>query len=294
MSNAPSPPATASSLELDVRGLRIAAKVWGPEDGPRVLAGHGWLDNANTWDRLAPLLPGFRIVAIDYPGHGASEHRSPASPYHFLDLIAQLSFCADALGWERFSLLGHSMGAGVASLLAGTFPHRVERMVLVEGLGPMVEAPEKAAERMAMAIEAENKRGGKRKRVFGDLDEAAQKVALVTQMRPDSARILLERGMKPVDDGLTWRADSRLRLPSRVRFTEAQVSSFLERITCPTLLIQAREGFEFDRETMAARAAKIADLKLVELDGHHHLHLDDPHTVAAAVAPFLQPLLDAR
>jgi pimeloyl-ACP methyl ester carboxylesterase len=282
----------AEPLELEVRGLRIAAKAWGPVDGPRVLAGHGWLDNANTWDRLAPLLPGVRIVAIDYPGHGLSAHRPAGSSYHFLDLIAELSFFADALGWDRFSLLGHSMGAGVASLVAGTFPERVQRMVLVEGLGPMVEAPDKAAERMAMAIEAEKKRSGKKKRVFGDLDEAAEKIALVTQMRPDSARILLERGMQPVDDGLTWRADSRLRLPSRVRFTEEQVTSFLERITCPTLLIRAREGFDFDRDVMAARAAKIANLQLAELDGHHHVHLDDPEAVAAVVAPFLQALLD--
>lgn len=285
--------ADASPLQLDVRGLRLAARAWGPEDGPRVLAGHGWLDNAATWDRLAPLLGGLRIVAIDFPGHGLSAHRPQASPYHFLDLIAELGACADALGWDRFSLLGHSMGAGVASLLAGTFPERIDRMVLVEGLGPMVELPQKAAERMAMAIEAEKKRSGKKKRVFADLDEAAEKIAAVTQMRPDSARILLERGMRPVDGGLTWRADSRLRLPSRVRFSEAQVTSFLTRITCPTLLVRARDGFDFDAEVMRARAAEIADLELVELDGHHHLHLDDPQAVAAVIVPFLQPLLDA-
>lgn len=278
-------------ITLDVRGLGVAAKAWGPPDGPRVLGAHGWLDNANTWDHLVEHLPGLRLVSIDFPGHGLSTHRQAASPYHFLDLIAELSLIADALEWERFSLLGHSMGAGVSSMLAGTLPDRIERMVLVEGLGPMVELPERAPERMADAIAQEKRRTGKRKRVFASLDEAAEKIADVTRMEVSSARTLLERGLMPTEGGLSWRADSRLRLPSRVRFSEDQVLAFMRRITCPTLLIRAEDGWDYDANTMRARMECVADLKLVELPGRHHLHLDSPGAVAEHVGPFFAPLL---
>jgi pimeloyl-ACP methyl ester carboxylesterase len=281
-------------LSLEIPGLRIAAKAWGPRDGPRVLATHGWLDNANTWDRLAPELPGFRIVSIDFPGHGLSEHKSPAVPYHFLDLMAELSFVADALKWDRFSLLGHSMGAGVSSMLAGTIPERVERMILVESLGPLVEDPDEAPVRMQMAIEAEKKRRAPKKRSYASLDEAAEKIAAVTNMEEPSARILIERGMVQTEDGFEWRADNRLRIPSRVRFSERQVHAFLARITCPILLIRALDGWEFDEELMAARVAKLAEVRMAELPGRHHLHLDTPTAVADLVRPFLQPLLEGE
>ena len=49
----------------------ITAKAWGPEDGKPFLGLHGWLDNANTFDKIAPLLPeNIRLVAMDFPGHG--------------------------------------------------------------------------------------------------------------------------------------------------------------------------------------------------------------------------------
>lgn len=281
-------------LSLEIPGLRIAAKAWGDPDGPRVLATHGWLDNANTWDRLAPELPEFRIVAIDFPGHGLSEHKPPSVPYHFLDLMAELSFVADALEWDRFSLLGHSMGAGASSLLAGVFPERVQRLVLVEALGPMVEDPDQAPNRMRLAIEAENRRREPRKRAYASIDEAVEKIAAVTNMQPTSARILIERGMTEADDGFRWRADNRLRLPSRVRFSERQTHAFMSQISCPTLLIRATDGWSYDEKVMAARVAKVADLQLAELPGHHHLHLDAAAEVAALVRPFLRPLLETK
>jgi pimeloyl-ACP methyl ester carboxylesterase len=279
------------ALTLEVAGLRLAAKAWGPPDGPPVLAAHGWLDNAATFDGLCPLLPGLHVVAIDFPGHGLSQHRAQEGAYHFLDLVVDLCRAADALGLARFSLLGHSMGAAAASLLAGTCPDRVRRMVLIEGLGPLVESPEQAPDRLAHAIEAE-RRTGRLKRVHESLDAAAEKVAAVSPMARSSARCLVERGTEPVAGGLAWRADPRLRHPSRSRLTEAHVRAFLRRIACPTLLIGASDGFDYDPRVMAERAECVEDLKFVQLAGGHHLHLDDPGAVAAVVGPFLQPLFE--
>jgi len=70
-------------LELELPHLRLAAQVWGDPLLPRLLALHGWLDNAASFDRLAPLLcEHFHIVALDLPGHGRSGHRPPGTWYH--------------------------------------------------------------------------------------------------------------------------------------------------------------------------------------------------------------------
>src|SRR5690554_515903 len=148
---APNHPA-AQEISIQVPGLTIRAKVWGPEDGRPVLSAHGWLDNAGSFDALAPMLEGLRIVAFDFPGHGHSSHRAADASYHFIDTVALFIQIADALGWSKFSLLCHSMGACAAALVAGAYPDRVERMVLLDGFGPNSAPPEKAPENLVKAI----------------------------------------------------------------------------------------------------------------------------------------------
>ncbi|MEM8768285.1 MAG: alpha/beta hydrolase, partial [Pseudomonadota bacterium] len=72
---------------FEVFGRRITAKRWGDPAGEPTLALHGWLDNAATFDRLAPLLPELNLVALDFAGHGLSDHRPPGVHYHsFTDI----------------------------------------------------------------------------------------------------------------------------------------------------------------------------------------------------------------
>jgi pimeloyl-ACP methyl ester carboxylesterase len=281
---------TAVERTIEIPGLSLAARVHGPDDGQPVIAMHGWLDNAATFDGLAPLLPGCRVVALDLAGHGLSQRRAGA-PYHFIDYVADAAAVAEALGWQSFSLLGHSLGAGVAALLAGTWPERVRRLVLLEGLGPMTDPDERAPERLREALAGElaaARRGGERSG-YPDPDVVARRLAEATQMRVESAHALLRRGLSEVLPGRwDWRADGRLRLPSRLRMTESHVEAFLRAIACPTLLLRAVPGMAVDPRHLEKRLTAIRDLQLVERPGGHHLHLDDPASVAEVVAPFLQ------
>ncbi|MBC7990158.1 MAG: alpha/beta fold hydrolase [Luteimonas sp.] len=95
-------------------------------EAPRVLALHGWLDNAASFVPLAQRLDGIDLVAIDLPGHGASAHLPAGADYSFAGTVNALLDIADALQWPRFALLGHSMGAGIGSLLAAACPQRIE------------------------------------------------------------------------------------------------------------------------------------------------------------------------
>jgi pimeloyl-ACP methyl ester carboxylesterase len=283
------------ALKLDIGELELAALAWGPSDGYPVLASHGWLDNAASMTTLAPTLCAalpLQIVSLDLPGHGLSGHKR--GPYHFIDWVADVIAAADALGWEKFSLLGHSMGAGISTLVAGTVPERVERTVLLEGLGPMTEEPEQAARRLARSLRLEARKQDRQKRLFDAPETAAERLREAARMLPESSRILIERGLVQVEGGWTWRADPRLRLDSRMRLTEAHANAFLAAIRCPMLLVAATDGWPHDPKQLDARASKIATLERVTVVGQHHVHLDDAQLVAAQVIPFLAPLCVER
>lgn len=123
-------------LRFEINGMTFAAQEWGDPDGIPVLALHGWLDNSNSFHRLAPLLDGVRLVAIDKAGHGESDHRSGFTPYGIWEDVAEVYSIAQQLGWDKFSLLGHSRGGVISCLVAGTFPEQVESVFLLDSIVP--------------------------------------------------------------------------------------------------------------------------------------------------------------
>ena len=271
-------------LLLPQQGL--AARDWGPPDGPRVLALHGWLDNAASFDRLAPRLDGLRIVALDLPGHGRSDRLPVACGHHFVDWVAAVIAAADALGWDRFSLLGHSMGAGISSMVPAVIPDRIDRLVLVEGFGPLADDPEAAPSGLAEALRQEAKLTAEEPRVFPSLEAAVEARRRNSDLDVSSARLLVERGTEPVAGGVIFTHDPRLKTRSRARFTEDQVLAFMRQIPCPVLAVRAANGWPFPEDLVSARKAAVADLTVAEVDGGHHVHLTDPERVAPHVSEF--------
>jgi len=276
-------------LELELPHLRLAAQVWGDPLLPRLLALHGWLDNAASFDRLAPLLcEHFHIVALDLPGHGRSGHRPPGTWYHYVDYLGDTLAAADALGWTQFGLLGHSLGGAVASMLAAASPQRIERLFLIEALGPLTAEVEQTLTLLQRAISQRHGLPAKALRVFSSEAEAAQTRAKAGDLSLEAAQIMVARGIKPAPTGgFIWSSDPRLTLTSPQRYIEAQVLAVLDELRVPTQLILAQPAPPFLPEAMInARIARVRDIDVVRIAGHHHLHLDDPQPVAAAMLAF--------
>lgn len=279
---------TVSDVRLLLPHLGLAARDWGPPDGSPVLALHGWLDNAASFDRLAERLDGLRIVALDLPGHGRSGRLPVACGHHFVDWVAIVIAAADALGWNRFSLLGHSMGAGISTLVPAVVPERIDRLVLLEGFGPLADAAEAAPSGLAKALLQEASLVAEEPRVFPSLDEAVAARRRNSDLDVPSARILVERGTRPVSGGVVFVHDPRLKTRSRARFTEEQILAFLREIPCPVLAVRASAGWPFPDELVSMRMAAIAELTVVTVDGGHHVHLTDPERVAPHILAFFQ------
>lgn len=278
---------TARNLTLELPHLRLAGREWGPSDGPPVLALHGWLDNSASFDRLAPLLPDLHMVALDLAGHGRSQHRHPSVVHHFIDWAPEVVAVADSLGWGSFALIGHSMGAGISTLVAGTFPDRVQKLVLLEGAGPLAADAARAPAQLASAVEDETRAAAASLRLFPELDAAIKARLRDSDLDTEAARLLVDRGSEEVEGGVRFTHDPRLRTRSRTRLTENQVLAFLSAITCPVLAVRALQGWPFPEDLVMARLKTIADLETAEIEGGHHVHLTHPERVAPIISRFL-------
>jgi len=271
-------------------GLTLAARHWGNPNGAPTFALHGWLDNANTFNRLAPLLPELNLVALDFAGHGRSDHRPPGAHYHALFDIQDVLAVAEHLGWSRFNLIGHSMGAGISSELAGLFPERVMNAVMIDGF--LATGGADARERVDNNREAVLQmlhRSNRQPPVYASLEDMVARVTHATDQSAAAARELVQRGHKTVDGGYTWRTDPRIRFHTPLRMPTEQIDELMTRTTAPSLLIVAREGDRWYRNEVERRQASHPCLQLVEMSGPHHIHLEPDHvyTVAGFIRPFL-------
>lgn len=275
-----------NTLDITIGGLAIKGLRLGTPGGKPLLALHGWLDNAASFLPLSAHLAEFDIVAIDLPGHGHSDHLAADNPYHFIDAIVHVSNVLDALNWSRCALLGHSMGGGVATLLAGTWPERIEKIAVIEGLGPLTDAANTAPKQTREFILSHKKIARRRKHYYDSLEDAAKMRAKKGYVSVEVARVLTERGVVKTDKGYIWRHDPKLYLPSPIRMTEQQVQAFIAEITAPLCFITAKQGFEYDEAKMMGRRNSVRNLTEVELSGGHHVHMEDPAAVAAVLKPF--------
>mgnify|MGYP000851919238 FL=1 len=273
-------------VALDTARGRFVALRNDRAGGPKLLAMHGWLDNAASFLPMAPHLSGHDLVALDLPGHGRSFHYPADAEYSLFSTLLDLLAAADALGWDRFAVLGHSMGAAIASLLAAAAPERIERLHLIEALGPLSGGEDTTGERLRDAVAKRRALEGKRKRVFHDPEIAveARRMTNVTEIDEASARLLVGRGLRTVEGGLEWSSDVRLTLPTAVRLTEAQVLDCLRGIACPVRMVVADPPPAYFPPAMReARIACVADIRCTSLRGSHHLHMTHPAEVAAAL-----------
>lgn len=288
---------SARETTFTVHNAKHVAKVWGninPQK-PGVIALHGWLDNAASFDVLAPELckicPDLAIVALDSPGHGFSAHKPPQATYHFWDDILDVLQVADQLGWETFSLIGHSRGAIIGVMLAHAAPERLRDLVLLDA---MFARPQEAAEvsrQLRDFVQQNRAVPNKRLPVYASIDDAIAARCRGTNltMSPIAARPIVERGLKPVDGGFTWRTDPRLTTAAALKLTDAHNREMVSQLAVPTLLLLADEGIggRIEMQQAMRELPLPAALQWQAVPGNHYFHIDANVTdIAQRIAKF--------
>jgi len=280
----------AEEFALELHERIVAGKTWGAPTATPVLALHGWRDNAGTFDRLAPLLADeLRVIAMDFPGHGRSSPRHRDGTYEIWSYTEDVLGVLDALGFERITLLGHSMGAAVACLFAAAFPDRVERMVMLDAIGPLSVSPDEAPGQLRRSLLQKREWKPQERSYYPSRDAAIEARARVG-LEFSSAEMLANRNLGQDEQGWFWQSDRRLARSNPLSMTETQVQAFLRQIQCPVLLVKATGGnyWQHHATNYQQRIDCFPNIEVVELPGHHHQHLEGQvEEVAQVVRQFL-------
>ncbi len=264
-----------ADASFPVFGRRIAGRRWRQGARQPALALHGWRDNCASFDRLAPHLPDSDIVALDMPGHALSDDRSRDAPYTIWQDVGELLAVADQLGWRQFDLIGHSRGATVSMLLAASHPHRVRRLVLIDGLFPLPATTAEAAGVLAKAIADNERLVARPPRYHASFESAvAARLKGPLALTEDAAVVLARRGVAEGPHGWYWRLDPRLGGASEVRLSLEYGEAFVRALACPTLLLMGEDSFFPELAHIRHLAVLNPVIERHRVPGGHHCHMD--------------------
>ncbi len=260
--------------DLRIREMTLRVKLWHEKAETKVIALHGWLDNAASFDVLAPQLDRCAIAAIDQAGVGFSQFRSKSSTYHLWDDVLDVLDIADALGWHDFIVLGHSRGAMLAIMLAAAAPTRVKQLMLIDGLLPLPVEAMHAATQMQNYVNDYRRPQRAKKKTYKTREEAIALRIKAANLPIRVATLLAQRNLKEEDGEFYWHVDNRLKAASALKLTHEHNVAFLSAVNCAIHVVVAKQGMgAYDKfQTMMK---DFPWLYWHHMDGHHHLHMDE-------------------
>jgi pimeloyl-ACP methyl ester carboxylesterase len=284
--------ATLEPHELTLHGHRVTYRTAG--HGPVLLLLHGVTDSSQTWERVAPLLSKrFTLIAPDLLGHGDSA--TPRGDYSLGAHATGVRDVLTALGHERATVIGHSLGGGIAMQFAYQFPERCERLVLVSsgGLGREVHLLLRAAALpgadYVLPLLTSSRLLGIGRGLGGLLRRA--------RLAPEGDLVVLANGFASLDN--TGSRQAFLHTVRAVIEPSGQRVSAHDRLALagllPSLIVWGeRDSIIPAAHGAAAHAAMPGSRLEVFPDAGHMPHDDDPDRFAAVLADFCEATEPAR
>ena len=280
----------ARSIRVPVAdGLELHVLEWSTEGVPLVLL-HGHGNEAHLWDDFVPCIaPHYRVIAVDQRGHGDSDW-DPEGRYDTEYMVADLEILTDALGIERFVLIGFSMGGRVSMSFAGLHPERLAGLVIVD-IGPEVDP--RGASRISMEMKSQQAP------VFANIDEYASMLSLnYPAGQPEALMRMARYALRQRDDGLfELKMDPKMRGErpnddaARAReeaFSKEQWEA-LAKIPCPTLVVRGAASDILSPDTADKMVDEVLQNGRLEVvpQAAHSVATDNPKGFEEAVSKFV-------
>jgi pimeloyl-ACP methyl ester carboxylesterase len=271
--------------------LRLHYLDWGNEGAPHMLLVHGVQDHCHTWDWFAErFADDYHIVAPDLRGHGDSEWLRGSS-YHNVDYVYDLAQLVRQAGLQPVVVVGHSMGGTLAALYAGLYPDAVSALVLMEGIGLWGRflGPSSPGERIRTWIDGTRHLAGRIPRRYQSLEEAYGRMRGANEhLSDEQAHHLTVHGSNQNEDGTySWKYDNYTHAFPAYRIPDQETIAIWEEVSCPTLIINATEGFDH-RIGQHGTLRHFRHGTLVDIaDAGHWVHHDQLEEVVVATGNFL-------
>lgn len=266
---------------LSANDLNLHYVDWGGAPGPPVVLLHGGSASTHWWDWVAPeLAKRYRVVALDFRGHGESEHSDP--PYHTRNFVDDLEALIRGLDLGRPAIVGHSMGGHVAYAHAAHHPESVGALITVDST---MDLP-------ADVLKKLRARAGRPARRHESLEAAIERFYLMPPeetVQDDVRRALGTHMFKQESDG-KWITKSDRRSADRELI---DVPSLLPTLSCPTLIVRAEKSTVVTPDSWKRTIELIPGAKGVEIpDVSHHFILDHPEPAHDCIHSFLSTCED--
>ena len=274
--------------------LRLHYVDWGNPEAPPLILQHGGRDHCRSWDWVAQeLRHDWHVIAPDLRGHGDSAW-SPDGDYTSFAFVYDFAQLVQSLGYDRVSIIAHSLGGNIATRYTGLYPDKVAKLVNIEGLGvsPQIVAEQEAtpyAQRLRDWIRDKRKAAGRQPRRYATIEAAYARMkeenAYLTDER---ARALTLHAVSRNEDGTySWKFDNYLNVWAIAEFPEAEVEALWEAIICPMLLLYGSDSFAVSPER-DGRIRHFMTARVIEYErAGHWLHHDQFDRFIADVKAFL-------
>eukprot|EP01095_Lingulamoeba_sp_RSL-Kostka_P009675 TRINITY_DN3355_c3_g1_i1.p1 TRINITY_DN3355_c3_g1~~TRINITY_DN3355_c3_g1_i1.p1 ORF type:complete len:326 (-),score=89.41 TRINITY_DN3355_c3_g1_i1:136-1113(-) len=276
-------------------GIKIAAKAYGNDDDPdlNIIAIHGFLDTAKSFDTLIPLIfekleqknKTARIIAVDLSGHGKSDHRSS----YGISWIIEIFTIADSLGWNKFGIIAHSMGTGIAINVAAVGDDRVEFLVLLDSIGARSITPKQAPLLFKKALKNRLYSLNRTPKIYKTKEEIISRMLNhESNLTESAARLLVDRSTEKIHTGgYSFSHDPKLKAIPFSLSTDAVFDEFIKRISCPVLVIWAsHRWYKLDMKQIEHRQNLFKNIVVKQVEGSHHVHLLNPERVDSIIVDF--------
>lgn len=282
--------ATAVSYRLPwgmIKGL-----CWGNPKNIKFVCTHGWLDNAHSFLPLAQhylnnstLRHQGGMLALDWAGHGLSDHRPAGTHYHFIDYAYDLWSLLEQQKWRDIVLLGHSMGGFVSNITASLCADRLSHLVLIEAFGLLVSDGEDAHRQLNEGFISRQKLTNSKWRDYGELSSAVEARLKSADFSKPLVEILVQRGCFRNPQGRwQWRADPRVKATSPYRLPASTVEQILKQIDTPVTLIRGEQGYDKVAPAVSRWGHCVDQLSVQVVAGGHHVHMENPQQIARLLA----------
>lgn len=266
---------------VSLNGLLLHYRDLGDPAAEPVVFLHGLMGHAYEWDALfTELTVDHRIVALDQRGHGESEWADSYDPVHMAEDVVAL---IESIDVARPHLVGHSMGALIAMLVAADRPDLVDRVAFID-VGPDSLTTEWGRESLPAVLEMFAAAS------YGDAEEAVAEWMTDPFAREPLMRHYVEHVLTSRDDGrLGYRFDAANLGDFARRARSDRQWAALERIEAPALLIRGEHSELLTRSMADEMIRRMKDVHFVEIaDGSHDLGVQQPEAIARAVRSFLE------